>query len=111
MRTALGRPAARVAASVTAVLLVPLVAMAFTEDVSWTFSDFAAAAFLLATVAVALELAVKRAGSLALAAALAVLGVLAALAGNADDAPGLVLLGLGLVAGAVAVGARSRRRA
>jgi hypothetical protein len=54
----------------------------------------------------ALELAAKKAGNLVTAAGIAALGVAAAILGNGDDAPGLVLLGVVLVAGAGAIGAR-----
>jgi hypothetical protein len=103
------RPVLRVAAGVGAVLSVPLVAMLFTDQVRWTASDFASAGVLLAIIGAAFELAVKKRGSLKLATALGVLGLLAGIAGEADDAPGLVLLGLLLVAGGCAVGVRKLR--
>ena len=55
-----------------------------------------------------MELAVRKAGSLAAAIGIAALGVLAALFGEADDAPGLVLLGLLLIASACALGVKDR---
>ena len=57
-----------------------------------------------------IELAVKRVGNLALAIGIAVVGVLAGVAGEADDAPGLVLLGNVLIASACALGVRTAQR-
>jgi hypothetical protein len=68
-------------------------------------------ALLLAIIGVAIELAVRRAGGLGTAIGIAALGVAAAFLGGADDAPGLVLLGLVLVATAFAIGMRTRARA
>src|SRR3954447_17312340 len=96
------RSAARVALGVTLVLSLPLVAMQFSEDVVWSLADFVLAGVLLATVGVALELAARRAGNRATAIGIAAAGVAAAVLGEADDAPGLVLLGILLVAGACA---------
>jgi hypothetical protein len=56
------RSAVRVALGVTFVLSLPLVAMLITDDVVWSLADFVAAGVLLATVGVALELAVRRRG-------------------------------------------------
>jgi hypothetical protein len=58
---------------------------------------------------VALELAVKKAGNLAIAIGIAAVGVAAAIFGKADDAPGLVLLGILLIASASALGVRRAR--
>ena len=52
----------------------------------------------------------RRAGNLGVAIGIAALGVAAGAAGPADDAPGLVLLGLLLVAGGCAIGARRPQR-
>jgi peptidoglycan/LPS O-acetylase OafA/YrhL len=80
--------------------------MQFTDEVVWGLADFFLAGALLTVVGVALELAAKKAGNLLTAAGIAALGVAAAILGNSDDAPGLVLLGVVLVAGAGAIGAR-----
>jgi hypothetical protein len=59
-----------------ALLLAPLVAMRFTNEVAWTASDFAAAAALLLGAGLALELLAQRArGSALLLGGLAVVGV------------------------------------
>ncbi len=108
--TALYRPAVRVALGVALVLSLPLVAMLFTDEVVWSLADFVLAGVLLATIGVALELAVRRAGNLAAAIGIAALGVVAAVVGEADDAPGLVLLGLLLVGSACALGVRTAQR-
>jgi hypothetical protein len=50
---------------------------------------------------------VKRAGNLATAIGIAAVGVAAAVFGNADDAPGLVLLGILLIISASALGVRT----
>jgi hypothetical protein len=101
------RSAVRVALGGALILPLPLVAMLFTDEVVWSLADFVVAGVLLATIGVALELAVKKAGNLAAAIGIAALGVAAAIFGNADDAPGLVLLGILLVASACALGVRT----
>ena len=108
-RPSRARPVVRVALGVALILSLPLVAMQFSDEVVWTLADFVVAGVLLATIGVAIELAVKRAGNLALAFVIGTLGIAACLFGQADDAPGLVLLGLVLIATAFALGARRRR--
>jgi hypothetical protein len=106
---ALHRSAARVALGVAIILSLPLVAMLFTDDVVWSLADFAVAGLLLTTIGVALELAVRKAGNFASAIGIAAVGVSAAIFGKTDDAPGLVLLGILLIASACALGARTVR--
>ena len=106
-RKTLYRSAVRVALGVAFILSLPLVAMLITDDVVWSLADFAVAGALLAAIGVPLELAVRKAGNLATAIGIAVLGVAAAVWGKADDAPGLVLLGILLVVSACALGART----
>jgi membrane protease YdiL (CAAX protease family) len=108
MKKTLSRSAVRAAPGVALVLSVPLVAMHFADDVVWSLADFVLAGALLATIGIALELAVRRTGNLATAIGIAALGVAAAAFGQADDAPGLVLLGILLVAGACALGGAGR---
>jgi hypothetical protein len=112
MKTSKGlyRSVVRVALGVALILSIPFVGMLITEDVVWSLADFVGAAVLLTIVGVAIELAVRRAGNLAAAVGIAVLGVAAALFGEADDAPGLVLLGLVLIASACALGVRTAQR-
>jgi hypothetical protein len=109
-KTTLYRSAVRVALGVAFILALPLVAMLITDDVVWSLADFAAAGVLLAAIGVALELAVRRAGNLAAALSIAAVGVAAAIFGEADDAPGLVLLGILLIASACALGVRTAQR-
>jgi hypothetical protein len=89
---------------------VPLVAMLITDDVDWSLGDFVAAGVLLTVIGVALELAAKKAGNLSTALGIGALGVAAAVFGEADDAPGLVLLGLVLIASACTLGVRTAQR-
>jgi peptidoglycan/LPS O-acetylase OafA/YrhL len=108
--TTLNRSAVRVAIGVALVLSLPLVAMLFTNDVVWSLADFVLAGVLLATIGVALELAVRKAGNLVTALSIAALGVAAGIVGEADDAPGLVLLGILLIGSACALGVRTPQR-
>jgi hypothetical protein len=104
------RSAARVAVGVALVLSLPLIAGLLSDEVVWSLADFVAAGVLLTVIGVAVELAVRKAGSLPLALAVGALGVAAGILGEADDAPGLVLLGLLLVASACALGVRTVQR-
>jgi hypothetical protein len=104
------RSAVRVALGVAFILSLPLVAMLITDDVVWSLADFAVAGVLLAVIGVALELAVRKAGNLTTALGIAALGVAAAIFGEADDAPGLVLLGILLIVSACALGVRTAQR-
>lgn len=108
---ALSRSVVRVALGVAFILSLPLVAMLITDDVVWSLADFAVAGVLLAAIGVALELAARRAGNLATALGIAAVGVAAAVLGEADDAPGLVLLGILLIVSACALGVRTAQRA
>jgi peptidoglycan/LPS O-acetylase OafA/YrhL len=99
---AVHRSAIRVALGVALILSLPFVAMQVTSDVVWSLADFVIAGVLLATLGVSLELAVRRAGNLAIAIGIAAVGVAAALIGESGDAPGLVLLGILLVVSACA---------
>jgi hypothetical protein len=65
-----GRPWRMVAWSAAALLLLlPLVAMQFTDEVNWTVGDFVFATLLILSVGLPLELAVSRTDSLAYRAA------------------------------------------
>jgi VIT1/CCC1 family predicted Fe2+/Mn2+ transporter len=103
------RSAARVALGVALILSLPFVGMLLSDDVAWSLADFVAAGALLTIVGVAIELAVRRAGNRAIAVGLGALGVAAAVFGEADDAPGLVLLGILLVGSGCALGLRAAR--
>lgn len=97
------------ALGVAIILSLPLVGTLTGDDV-WSPGDYVLAGVLLTVIGVALELAARKAGNLPAAFALAALGVAATVAGRSDDAPGLVLLGLLLIASACTVGLRSARR-
>jgi hypothetical protein len=103
------RSAVRVALGVALILSLPLVAMHFTDEVVWSLADFVLAGVLLTTIGVALELAVRKAGNRVAALGIAALGVAAGIVGQADDAPGLVLLGILLIATAGGLGVRIAR--
>lgn len=106
MTTALTRPALRISAFVLAVLAIPAVGMVVSEDVDWGVFDFLLAGVLLAAIGACFEAAVRSRGTVVGGAAVAALGVAAALVGEADDAPGLILLGGLLVAGGAAIAYR-----
>jgi hypothetical protein len=108
-RKTLSRSAVRVALGVALILSLPLVAMQITDDVVWSLADFVLAGVLLTVIGAALELAVRRAGNLPAAIGIGAVGVAAAVLGEADDAPGLVLLGILLIASACALGVRRAR--
>lgn len=111
MSKELRRSVVRVGLGVAIVTSLPLIAMQFSEDVVWSLADFVLLAVLLSIIGMGIELAVRKAGGLAGAIGLAVLGVAAVVFGEADDAPGLVLLGLVLIGTACAIGVRTRARA
>jgi hypothetical protein len=100
------RSAARIGGVVLAILAIPFIAMAFSNDVEWSVTDFVLAGTLLAIIGVCIEAAVRRRGNLFLAGLVASLGVFAAIIGELDDAPGLVLIGAAMIAGGVAVAHR-----
>jgi hypothetical protein len=104
------RSAVRVALVTACVLLVPLVAMQFSDEVDWGVADFVLAGVLLGGTGLLLELAARKPGNLALRAAAAAIGVAAIVLGEADDAPGLVLFGLLLIVGTVALTLRTVQR-
>ena len=102
----LAGPALRVTGFVVAVLAIPFVGMALSEEVEWSVADFVLAGALLTTIGVSFEAAVRRRGSVVIGGAVAALGIAAAGVGEMDDAPGLVLLGALLIAGGGAVAYR-----
>ena len=97
----------RVAVVTGLVLLIPAVGMLFSDEFAWGVFDFVFAAVLLAGTGLLLELAVRKPANLALKAGAAVLGVAAIVAGEADDAPGLILFGLLLIVGTVVLTVRT----
>ncbi len=103
----LSRSVVRIALGVAIVLSLPAVAILVSDDVVWSLADFVAAGVLLTVIGIAIELAARKAGNLAVALCVAVVGIAAGVFGQADDAPGLVLLGILLVVSASALGVRT----
>ena len=106
----LHRPVVRAALVTALLLLLPLVAMQFTDEVDWGVFDFVFAGVLLAGTAFLLQIAAARPRTLAYRVAAAAIGVAAIVLGEADDAPGLVLFGGLLVAGTVALALRTAQQ-
>ena len=100
----------RVAVVTTVILLLPLVAMQFTDEVKWGVFDFVFAGAVLGGTGVLLELAVRKPRTIAYRVAAAAVGVAAIVLGEADDAPGLVLFGCLLIAGTIALAVRTALR-
>jgi peptidoglycan/LPS O-acetylase OafA/YrhL len=100
------RSVLRVALGVAVLLALPAIAMQFDDGADWSPADFVLAGVLLSVIGAAIELAVRKSGNLVMAIGIAALGVAAIALGQGDDAPGLVLLGLLLVAGGCAMGVR-----
>lgn len=96
----------RIAVVTGLILLVPLIATLTSEDAGWGVFDFVFAAVLLAGSGLLLELAVRNPGNLVLRGVAAAIGIAAIVVGEADDAPGLVLFGLLLIVGTVALTVR-----
>jgi hypothetical protein len=104
------RSAVRVALATAFILLLPLVAMQFTDEVDWGVFDFVSAGILLAGTGLLLELAARNPGKIVYRAAAIAIGVAAIALGEADDAPGLVLFGLLLIVATVALTVRTALR-
>jgi hypothetical protein len=100
----------RVAAVTALILLVPLIAMIFSEEANWSLADFVFAGILLAGTGLLLELAARNPRNVALRVAAGAIGVAAIVLGEADDAPGLVLFGCLLIAGTVVMTVRTAQR-
>lgn len=94
------------------VLAIPLVANQFTDGEGWSPFDFAIVGGLIMGTGFLYELAAKRPGSKTSAvvtAVIAAIGGAAAVLGEFDDAPGLVLIGFALIITAVVSGIRTVR--
>jgi len=104
------RSAARVALVTTLILLVPLVGMLISDGVDWSLADFVLAGALLGGTGLLLELAARKPRNITYRVAATAIGVAAIVLGEADDAPGLVLVGCLLIAGTVALSVRTAQR-
>ena len=105
------RPVVLIALATVLILLVPLVAMQFTDEVDWGVFDFVLAGVLLGGGGLLLySLASRKAGNIAYRALAVAIGVAAIVLGEADDAPGLMLFGLLLIAATVALAVRTAQR-
>jgi hypothetical protein len=89
------------------ILLIPAVMMLAGDGTAWGVFDFVFAGVLLAGTGLLLELAARKPRSLALQVGAVAIGVAAIVFGEADDAPGLVLFGLLLIVGTVALAVRT----
>jgi hypothetical protein len=100
----------RVAIATACILLLPLVAMQFTDEVAWGVFDFIAAGVLLGGTGLLLEVAVKKPRAVVYRVGAAAIAVAAIGLGAADDAPGLMLFGFLLIAATVAMSLRTAQR-
>ena len=100
----------RVALVTAAILAIPAAGMLFSDGVDWGVADFVFAAILLGGTGLLLEAAAKQPRNLVLRAAAVAIGGAAIVLGEADDAPGLVLFGLLLILGTVALAVRTALR-
>lgn len=106
------RSVTRVAVVTVVLLFIPLALMLVGEGTDWGVFDFVFAGAIIAGAGLLIDLAVRSRGAAAYAAAAVAgtLGVGAMIAGEADDAPGLVGFGLLLVLGMVALTVRNVQR-
>jgi hypothetical protein len=104
------RSVIRVALVTALVLLVPLVTTLAGDGEGWSVADFVLGGALLLGTGALLELAVRNPRAIGFRIAAGLIGVAAMVLGEADDAPGLVLFGCVLIAGTLAVSARTALR-
>jgi hypothetical protein len=104
------RSVVRVALATAVVLVIPLVAMAFSDGVAWSLADFVFAGALVAVTGLLLELAARRPRAFGYRAAAVAIGIAAIALGQVDDAPGLILFGGLLITGTVALTIRTAQR-
>ena len=104
------RSIVRVALVTGLILLLPLVTTLTSDGEGWSVADFVFGAVLLGGTGLLLELAASKPSNLAYRIGAVAIGVAAIVLGEADDAPGLVLFGLLLIAGTVALTVRTALR-
>ena len=107
------RSVTRVALITAGLLLIPLLLMLVSDGADWGVFDFVFAGLIIFAAGLLIELTLVSRGLAGYAIAVlgSALGVAAMIAGERDDAPGLVGLGLLLVVGMVALTIRSVVRA
>jgi hypothetical protein len=110
MRTSARRSTIWILLATALILLVPLVAMPFTDEVDWGVADFVAAGVLICGTGLLLERAARRTSNTVHLAVAIAIAVVAIVLGEADDAPGLILFGLLIILGTVALAVRKRLR-
>jgi hypothetical protein len=102
----------RVALTAAAVLVFGLVVNYFEPGEGWSVFDFVLAQVLVAGAVLVYELGVKRPGTVTaavLSAGIAATGGASVIAGRVDDSPGLMLIGMGLIATGILIAFRSVR--
>jgi peptidoglycan/LPS O-acetylase OafA/YrhL len=102
----------RVGIAAAAVLIFGLVVNYFEPGEGWSVFDFVLVQVLVPGAVLVYELGVRRPGTLTaaiLAAGIAATGGAAVIVGQVDDAPGLILIGMGLVVTGVVIAFRSMR--
>jgi peptidoglycan/LPS O-acetylase OafA/YrhL len=102
----------RVVLTAAAVLVFGLVVNYFEPGEGWSVFDFVLAQVLVAGAVLVYELGVKRPGTLTsavLSAGIAAAGGASIIVGMVDDAPGLMLIGMGLIASGILSAFRSVR--
>jgi hypothetical protein len=105
------RPVGRIALATAGTLLLPLLAMLFTNDVRWGVFDFVFAAALLGGTGLLVHaLVTRKAGNIVLMVLTAAVGVAAIVLGEMDDAPGLVGFGCLVIGGTAVLAYRKVQR-
>ncbi len=106
------RSVTRVATVTVVLLLIPLALMLVSDGADWGVFDFVFAGAIIAGAGMLIELTLVTRGlaGYAVAGLGSALGAAAMIAGERDDAPGLVGLGLLLVLGMVALTVRNVQR-
>ena len=110
MSTPAKRSLVRVGLVTALVLLVPLVAMQFTDEVDFGVFDFVLAGLFVGGAGLLIEAAVRNPRSIVFRAAAGAIGIASILLGEGDDAPGLVLFGLLLILATVVLSLRTAQR-
>jgi hypothetical protein len=104
------RSVLRVALVTGLILLLPLITTLASDGEGWSVGDFVLGAVLLGGSGLLLELMVTNRRHRGVRAVAVAVGLLAAVFGNADDAPGLVLFGLLLIGATIALSLHAPQR-